>query len=519
MLAALQHRLVLALASTALSLGCAAERGAYPPEVLNEPPNGYEALFNGSDLNGWWGLGTEDPAAIAALAPAELSTQRAAGRRDIEQHWRVDDGELVNDGEGLFLTTEREFRDFELLVEYATVPGADSGIYLRGIPQVQIWDTTEAGGKWELGADRGSGGLWNNTQDRPGRDPLVHADRAFGEWNQLRILMIGEWVTVELNGALVVDAARLENYFDRQAPLPLRGPIQLQTHGGEIRWRNIFVREVESKEANAFLRARASDGFTSIFNGHNLDGWSGPVENYEVREASLVCREGHGGTIFTEQIFSDFAVRMEFLLPPGGNNGLAIRYPGQGDTAYVGMCELQVLDDTDEKYANLDPRQYHGSVYGLVAAHRGYLRERGQWNFQQVTVEGSRIRVELNGTRILDAEDDTDGNGIPALIEKAFAIGEEGSQGGLPTTYTGDNPSDSKAYLMVNYHRRIQPGGFRYLVETSTNMDDWSAIEGDIEVLGTTPNGDGLTETCVLRIHPAIGDIDGKFVRVRVELD
>ena len=127
--------------------------------------------------------------------------------------------------------------------------------------------------------------------------------------------------------------------------------------------------------------------------------------------------------------------------------------------------------------------------------------------------------VGWNITRITDPEGDADGNGIPNILEEAFAIGEEGSLGGLPTTYADDNPSDSKTYLMVNYHRRIQPGGFRYLVETSTNMADWSAIEGDVEVLSTTPNGDGLTETCVLRIHPAIGDVDGKFVRVRVELD
>ncbi len=91
-------------------------------------------------------------------------------------------------------------------------------------------------------------------------------------------------------------------------------------------------------------------------------------------------------------------------MPPGGNNGLAIRYPGEGDPAYVGMCELQVLDNTHERYANLDKRQYHGSVYGQVAAHRGYLRPAGEWNFQDVRVIGSTITVELNGTRIVDAD-------------------------------------------------------------------------------------------------------------------
>ena len=95
---------------------------------------------------------------------------------------------------------------------------------------------------------------------------------------------------------------------------------------------------------------------------------------------------------------------MEFKLPPGGNNGLAIRYPGSGDTAYVGMCELQVLDDDAAQYAKLDARQYCGSAYGMIAAHRGYVRPPGQWNFEEVTVKGSTIKVELNGFVILDGD-------------------------------------------------------------------------------------------------------------------
>ena len=108
--------------------------------------------------------------------------------------------------------------------------------------------------------------------------------------------------------------------------------------------------------------------------------------------------------IYTTRTSTDFQARFEFKLPPGGNNGLAIRYPGEGDTAYDGMCELQVLDDTSDRYSKLDPRQYHGSAYGMVAAHRGYLRPVGEWNFQEVTVKGSKIKVELNGTVILDTD-------------------------------------------------------------------------------------------------------------------
>ena len=230
------------------------------------------------------------------------------------------------------------------------------------------------------------------------------ADRPFGEWNSLRIIQVGEITSVWLNGQLVVDNARMENFWDKASPLPARGPIQLQTHGGEIRWRNVFLREIPAAEATAFLRAGDESRFTAIFNGQDFTGWKGPVEEYEIVDGAIRCRPDKGGTIYTEREYGDFTARLEFKLPPGGNNGLAIRYPGAGDTAYVGMCELQVLDDTAAKYATLDPRQYHGSVYGMVAAHRGYQRPVGEWNYEQVTVTGSRIVVELNGTRIVDAD-------------------------------------------------------------------------------------------------------------------
>ncbi|GAB4385390.1 MAG: DUF1080 domain-containing protein [Phycisphaerales bacterium] len=390
---------------------CLVARGVWGQTDAPPPDAGFVAIFNGRDLTGWWGCGTENPRAWMALAPDALAKKKQASLDDIRTHWHVEEGELVNDGQGLYLTTDRNYADFELRLEYRTVPGADSGIYLRGIPQVQIWDTTEAGGKWSLGADRGSGGLWNNSPGAPGKDPLVHADRPFGQWNDVRVVMVGERVSVWLNDQLVVDHARLENYFDRTLPVPRVGPIQLQTHGGEIRWRNIRIREIGAEEANAILRRHGPDhrdiappGFERVFNGQDFTGWSGPVENYEIVDGALRCKPHQGGTIYTDDVYEDFIVQLEFLLPPGGNNGLAIRYPGQGDTAYVGMCELQVLDSEAPQYANLDPRQYHGSVYGQWPAHRGYLRRTGEWNFQEVTVRGSHITVELNGTVILDKD-------------------------------------------------------------------------------------------------------------------
>ncbi len=371
----------------------------------NRPPAGFSALFNGENLDGWIGQRNINPYELAELTDDERAKMRAEDRQNMQQHWRVEQGEIINDGAGVYLATEKEFGDFELLVDYKTVAKADSGIYLKACPQVQIWDYTEAGGKWEIGADKGSGGLWNNRPGTAGKDPLVLADKPFGQWNRFRIRQIGQRTSIWLNEKLVVDHAIMENnHWKKGAPLPPRGPIWLQTHGGEIRWKNIFAREITVAEANQILADHGADGFKSVFNGSNLEGWAGPVENYQVVDGAIQCKAGRGGTIYTNDEYDDFVVQFEFQLPPGGNNGLAIRYPGSGDTAYSGMCELQVLDNTAEKYSGLDPRQFHGSAYGMAAAHRGYLREPGQWNFQRVTVSGSTIRVELNGSEILDTD-------------------------------------------------------------------------------------------------------------------
>ena len=379
---------------------------AFARTTAAEPPAGFIALFNGRDLSGWRGGETFDHRRWLALPPAERAAREAEWTASLHQHWRVEGDELVNDGHGAYATTEEDYGDFELRLEYRTVARADSGVYLRGCPQVQIWDYTDPE-KFERGGDKGSGGLWNNSPGAPGKDPLVKADRPFGEWNQLRILMVGARVSVWLNGQLTVDHAILENYYDRATPIPARGPIQLQTHGGEIRWRNVFVREIAAEEANRILTSHGEDaGFAPIFNGRDLTGWSGPREHYVVVDDALICRPGQGGTLFTEQAWDDFVVRLEFQLPHGGNSGLALRYPGNGDAAYAGLAEIQILDENYEKVTGqtLDPRQRHGSAYGMIAAAQGYQRPAGEWNFQEVTVHGSRVKVELNGTVILEAD-------------------------------------------------------------------------------------------------------------------
>ena len=148
-----------------------------------------------------------------------------------------------------------------------------------------------------------------------------------------------------------------------------------------------------------------SAGFQSLFNGKDLDGWVGNKKSYRVENGNIVIdpQGGGGGNLFTEKEYSDFIFRFEFQLTPGANNGLGIHAPLEGDAAYVGK-ELQILDNTAEKYANLKEYQFHGSVYGVIPAKRGFLKPIGEWNQQEVIVKGPKIQIILNGTTIVDGD-------------------------------------------------------------------------------------------------------------------
>jgi Domain of Unknown Function (DUF1080) len=205
----------------------------------NVAPDGFELLFNGKDLTGWKGLAGKEGSPIdrAKMTPDELAAAQKVADDDMKAHWKADGGMLVYDGKGQSLCTAKDYGDFELLVDWKIEKGGDSGVYLRGTPQVQIWDP-EAPAAMGIG----SGGLYNN-QKNPSK-PTVKADKPIGQWNTFSIKMVGEKVTVKLNGQLVVDAVPLENYWERDKPIFPTGQIELQNHTNPLWFKNVYIKEL-----------------------------------------------------------------------------------------------------------------------------------------------------------------------------------------------------------------------------------------------------------------------------------
>ncbi len=359
---------------------------------------GFKSLFNGKDLNGWKGL-VGNPISRSKMSDSALRVAQQQADDKMKGDWIVKDGLLIFTGHGDNLATDKKYGDVEMYVDWKITEKGDAGIYLRGTPQVQIWDTSRR----EVGAQVGSGGLYNNQKNQS--KPLVVADNQIGTWNRFHIIMIGEKVTVYLNGVLVTDHVPLENYWDKNQPIFPVEQIELQAHGTYVAYRNIYLRELPPTEATALNEQEKKEGFVALFDGTNLDSWTGNTSGYAMKDGVVeVNPDAHGGgNLYTKEEYSDFIYRFEFQLTPGANNGIGIRAPLDGDAAYVGM-EIQVLDNEAPKYSELHVYQYHGSVYGVIPSKRGYLLPTGEWNKEEIVAKGNKIKVTLNGTVILDGD-------------------------------------------------------------------------------------------------------------------
>jgi len=347
----------------------------------------------------------------------------------MRQDWKVENGSLTYVGDGYDnLCTQKKYGDFEMYLDWKLDPAgpeADAGIYLRGTPQVQIWDTSRT----NVGAQVGSGGLYNNSVNRS--TPLCVADNKLGEWNSFYIKMIGDRVTVYLNGILVTDNVILENYWDRTQPIFPLEQIELQAHGSKVYYRDIYIKELKQVEPSQLTAEEKKEGFKMLFDGTNMHEWTGDTKNYRMENGTITMHpsKSFGGNLYTKDEFANFDFKFEFKLTPGANNGLGIRTPLKGDAAYVGM-ELQILDNSSPIYANLHVYQYHGSVYGVIPAKRGALKPVGEWNTERVIADGDHIKIIVNGIVVVDGNiREAGGNGTldhkqhPGLFNKTGHIG------------------------------------------------------------------------------------------------
>lgn len=391
---------------------------------------GFVPMFNGTDLTGWKGL-VGDPIKRLKMNAKTLEAEQKKADAEMVNSWKVANGELQFSSHGNNLATIKKYGDFEMLVDWKIIDDkkgeGDAGIYLRGTPQVQIWDNART----NAGAQVGSGGLYNNKINES--KPLKVADNKLDEWNTFRILMKGDRVTVYLNGELVTDNVILENYWDKNMAIFAEEQIELQAHGSPVAYRDLYIRELPRVKPFELTAQEKKEGYKVLFDGTNMHHWMGNTTDYVIEEGNIAIRpkpgKGSGGNLFTKDEFSDFIYRFEFQLTPGANNGLGIRAPLEGDAAYQGM-ELQILDSEAPIYKDLHVYQYHGSIYGTIPAKRGFLKPLGEWNYEEVIVKGPKIKVILNGTAILDADitdarknGAADGQPHPGLMRNSGHIG------------------------------------------------------------------------------------------------
>ena len=365
--------------------------------------DGWEPLFNGENLDGWQGL-VGNPKTRAAMSPDELAKAQTEADEKMRAHWKVEDEALVFDGQGENICTVKEYGDFGLKLQWKIEPGGDSGIYLRGSPQVQIWDAEQH--------SEGSGGLYNN-QHNPSK-PFICADRPAGKWNNFEITMIGDRVTVWLNNMLVADNVVMENYWEPGQPIYPMGPIELQSHNTPLSFRKIMIREIPPQEAAA---ARQKVTWHELFNGKDLSGWTCKPDSWAVEDGTLSRKNG-GDYIWTEEQFGDFAMELEFKLAEGTNSGIFLRTADVKDPVQTGI-EVQILDSHGKEQPD---KHDCGAVYDCVAPTKNTVLPPGEWNHMVIVCEGEQIGVVMNGvlTTVIHLDQWTEPHKNPDGTENKF---------------------------------------------------------------------------------------------------
>ncbi|WP_435007921.1 family 16 glycoside hydrolase [Tundrisphaera lichenicola] len=328
-------------------------------------PEEFRPLFAGNDLKGW--------------APIDGSLG----------DWSLKDGVLEStpfEGKpAAFLASERTYSDFSLRLEVQTSAGANGGFMMMS--PARAGEARSFAEMLDIGASRtGETWLWadgGSFRKVPVPRLVLKSD---GGWNLVEVERRGGLITIKVDGQVVHD-----HFAGVQGPRSIG--FQNYPGKGVVRYRNASIKDLTR-----------SDPWVSLFNGKDLHGWIGAPEDYEVRDGLLSCKPDRRAILSYPYEFADFAARVEFRVAAEGNSGLAIHYPGEGDPAMTGLCEVQILDETAPKHARIDPRGAHGSAFGMAAASRKTLRPSGEWNTMEVTVRGTTVKVESNGVVVLDSD-------------------------------------------------------------------------------------------------------------------
>ncbi|MBN2290889.1 MAG: DUF1080 domain-containing protein [Pirellulales bacterium] len=370
---------------------------------------GFVPLFNGKDLAGWQG-GTDG--------------------------WMVKDGVLIakKDKHGI-LYTKKEYDNFVVRLEFRQEPGGNNGVGLRaplidlqpGFASMEVQILDDDHPKYEkLKPVQFCGAVYGVAAPKRG-----HLKPPW-KWNKMEIVADGPRIQVTLNGTKIndVDLSKVGpkeiHGHKLTGILRPKGYLALCGHHQHVEFRNVRIKELKPSKTDA--DKEKEEGFVNLFDGKTLDGWQGNLQGHSVKNGAMVCNKKTKGKIVTKREFANFVFRFEFKLSPGANNGVGLRTPLEGDSAYVGM-ESQVLDDSAPVWANLKPYQYHGSIYGIFPAKRGSLKPVGEWNSEEIVCDGTKIKVTVNGKVIVDADLDTvrngtiDGRDHPGRFRKSGFIG------------------------------------------------------------------------------------------------
>lgn len=301
----------------------------------------------------------------------------------------VEDGHLVLKAGDGWLRSDHVYADFQMHVEWKALQKTayDAGIYVRtpkdGAPFPK--------GGYQVNLLQGKEG---NIGNLPGATSTGLVKE--GAWNSFDITVIEDRIKLLINGQPAYEASGIKNrtgYVGFQIEVP---------KGGQFLVKNVSVKEL---------------GYASLFNGQDLAGWEGAgaaaSDCWLVEEGLLVCNGKKGPWIRSDKEYGDFNLRFDYQVSAGGNSGVYVRVPKDGnhhrkdETEAAAGFEVQVLDDTAPQHAKLKDYQYCGSVYDICGASKKVGRPVGEWNTLEINCRGQNITTVHNGVVIVEVAEET----------------------------------------------------------------------------------------------------------------